>query len=375
MRILLVHPGSPFSTGDVYSGLLKGLRHAGHDVHEYRLDLRIEEAHDFQGYRQRRNRKADKAIPRAPIMREVVRIASMPLLEAVLTVLPHWVVVVSGMVLYPDTMVMMNRMGANTALVLTESPYDDDKQARMTPFFQVVTTHERGSVGLMRRWWRQSEGKLGSDQIHYLPHAYDPEIHHPGARLEPKLDDQVKAHDVVFVGSGFQERIEMLEGVDWKELDCDFGLYGHWPYVSKRSPLRPYLRDNIVPNTVTAALYAKAKIGLNLYRQSAGTSRNALRVAGAESLNPRALELAAIGVPHVSDWRPEVTEVFGETVPTFTKPAQLQELLRNALANYSAEWRDLHGKILQRSVKDWTFDKRAEQLGGILAAHPRSAAF
>jgi glycosyltransferase involved in cell wall biosynthesis len=369
MRILLVHSGAPFSTGDVYTGLKYGLETAGHDIVEYRLDLRIEEAYDLQKRRNHRNRRADKKIKITPMMPDVIKLASMPLLEAALTVMPHWIVVVSGMVLHPDTMILLKRMDAPMALVLTESPYDDDKQARRTPLFNLTTTNERASVDLFKRWHRESNGQIGTQDIVYLPHAYDPNVHHPNIEIDPKTDKQVEAHDVVFVGSGFSERVEMLEGVNWDRLGVNFGLYGHWPYLRRKSPLRPFLHNHIVPNAITAALYSKAKLGLNLYRQSAGTSRNALRISGAESLNPRALELAAIGCPYISDYRPEVGEVFGDWVPTFNSPEEMERLIAD-LMNDDARRAEI-GRQLCVLSQSWTYKERGEQLGSLLEQYTR----
>jgi hypothetical protein len=376
VRFLVCQPGSSFSTGDVFDGLTGALRRDGHDVQEYRLDYRITEACEFQIWRERKRRVIQPDTPhrsKQALMPEIIRQASMTLLEATLTVNPDWVLIFTGQFLHPDTMRLLYRMGAPTALLLTESPYDDGKQGRLTPYARVVFTNERASVGLLRRWYEQTKHNpfdmRGAQRVHYLPHAYDPSRHRP-VSAERADDATVPSHDVVFVGSGFTERQEMLSGVDWSDLGLDFGLYGHWPYLGSRSRLRRYLHRGTVPNEITAALYRRATLGLNLYRQSVGSSRNATRIAGAESLNPRALELAATGTPHLSDWRPEVEEVFGDLVPTFRTPAELAAQLQ-ALHRDAARLADLRAALPAR-VADWTFDARAQQLLGHLAdAAPR----
>jgi hypothetical protein len=375
MKVLCVQPGSTFSTADVFDGLTGALSRAGHDVQEYRLDYRIEEACEYQGWRERRRRKAQPETPHrkpAQLMPEVIRQASMTLLEAALTVNPHWILIFSGQFLHPDTMRLLYRMGAKTALVLTESPYDDGKQGMLTPYARVVFTNERASVGLLRRWYEQTShdpfNVRGAKTVHYLPHAYDPGRHWPGSQDGDVDSQQVPRHDIVFVGSGFIERQEMLAGVDWEGLGVDFGLYGHWRYLGSRNHLRRYLHDGLVPNETTAALYRNATLGLNLYRQSVGSSRNATRIAGAESLNPRALELAATGTPHISDWRPEVEEVFGDTVPTFKTSAELERLVADLLLPGPDCYRLARMQTaLPQAVAGWTLDARAAQLVACLA--------
>jgi hypothetical protein len=56
-----------------------------------------------------------------------------------------------------------------------------------------------------------------------------------------------------------------------------------------------------------------------------------LATGAAESLSPRAYELAACGAFHLSDERAEVSEVFGDLVPTFRTPAQAEYLIRQWL--------------------------------------------
>jgi hypothetical protein len=372
MRLLCVQPGASFSTSDVYDGMVGALKRAGHDVQEYRLDARVEESRQYITWRERAKKRIDPSYepPAGGIMPMVVRHASMTLLEAALTVNPHWIVIFSGQFLHPDALRLLYRMGARTCLILTESPYDDGKQAALTPYATVVTTNERGSVALLERTYQQTKhdpfNTRGAEKVHYLPHAYDPEKHHPS---NGDADIDVPKHDVVFVGSGFIERQETLAAVDWDGLKLDFGLYGVWPYMGSRSKLRRYWRAGTVDNAMTAALYRNAKIGLNLYRQSVGTSRNATRIVGAQSLNPRALELAATGTPHLSDWRPEVEEVFGRLVPTFKDPHDLQEMMRFLCSNSFADHRDEMRARLPKAVEGWTFDARARQLVGILAEH------
>jgi glycosyltransferase involved in cell wall biosynthesis len=144
----------------------------------------------------------------------------------------------------------------------------------------------------------------------------------------------------------------------------DLGLYGSWGLLGSRHRLRKHVRGGVVTNQAAAALYRRAKIGLNLYRTSMGFGKGAPRVQGAESLNPRALELAACGVFTVSDYRPEVAEVFGPLVPTFTDPAELGPLLQRWLA--ADEGRRRLAAQLPSCVAARTFDAMAAQVAADL---------
>jgi spore maturation protein CgeB len=139
----------------------------------------------------------------------------------------------------------------------------------------------------------------------------------------------VAAHDVVFVGSGFPDRVAWLSAIDWTGIDL--GLYGSWEGIRKGHRLKPFVRGAQIDNATAGAMYRRAKIGLNLYRTKVGWGRNTPTIAHAESLNPRAYELAACGAFHLSHNRWEVREVFGARVPTFSTPAEAEALIHRWL--------------------------------------------
>jgi hypothetical protein len=303
MRILCVHPGATFSTHDVFVGLTEALKEQGHQIYDYALDARIETSGRWLTYCWKRGGKtADR--PGPP---DILYHAGEQLVARALRVMPNWVIVVSGMFLHPDVLVLMQRARIRVACLFTESPYDDPQQERLLPWLQLAWTNER----LSAKTWG----------IGYLPHAYRLGVHAPQSP-----DESLPAHDVVFVGTGFQERIDLLETVDWTGIDL--GLYGTWEMLGSRNGLRQYLRGGCQDNATTAALYRRAKIGLNLYRTSRGWGRDTDKIAAAESMNPRAYELAATGCFSLSQHRAEVQEVFGSAVPTFNGSDELGSSVR-----------------------------------------------
>lgn len=308
MNILLVHPGASVSTHDVWVGLSAALSRRGHTVWDYALDSRIEMAGAWMTYVWRRvtKRQPNHGFTK-PGPADILYKAGEELVARALRVQPDVVLVVSAMFLHPDVILLLRRAGLRIAVLFTESPYDDERQSRLLPYVDVAWTNERSSARAMR--------------IGYLPHALNADIHHTRARMS----DAFPAHDVVFVGTGFKERIDTLAAVDWAGIDL--GLYGSWSLLGPRHRLRQYIRGGYVDNADVSGYYRAATIGLNLYRTSKGFGRHVPQITGAESLNPRAYELAALGCFTVSEARPEVTERFHELVPTFTDPTQLRGIL------------------------------------------------
>lgn len=345
-RLLLVHPGASYSTQDVYLGLSPALKALGATVIPYRLDERIAHNGAYLHWRWRRaGRPAEK-----PTAADVLYGASRDIVEMALRRAVDWVLVISGMYVHPDALILARRAGLRVALLFTESPYDDEQQAEVARHAELVWTNERISVPILAR--------TGA-RVRYLPHAYNP------LALAPELlpAEPILSHDVVFVGTGFAERIELLSAVDWDGIDL--GLYGAWDLLGSRHHLRKYIRGTITTPAVTAALYRNARLGLNLYRQSRGFGREAPRIEHAESLNPRAYELAASGLPYLSEDRAEVAEVFGDAVPTFRTPSELRALVASLLADEAARRR--LAEALPARAAPHTYAARAAQVLADLA--------
>lgn len=340
-----MHPGASYSTADVFSGLVGALRDAGVELMTYDLESRLEMAGRWMSLVWNRAGRPQPKYSGA----DVVYGASKDAVERALRWNADGVLVISGMFLHPDILVLLRRAGIRTAVVLTESPYDDDRQIKILPLVDVAWTNERSSVARLRH---------ANPNVHYLPHAYNPDQHRPGP-----VPDDVPTHDVVFVGSLFAERAELLGQVDWAGIDL--ALYGDWRGLPSRSRLRGYVRGSVVDNRYAALLYRNGKIGLNLYRESIGWGRGAPRISHAESLNPRALELAACGTFQLSHYRAEVAEVFGAAVPTFTTPDELGRLVRYYLQS-PAERHDKAARSLQ-ALGGHTFADRAATILADLA--------
>lgn len=357
MRWLVIDSGSQVSTSDVYDGIVAALDRAGHEVFTYALTGRYQFAYDYLQTLWEKRRAADPNIP-APLPEDVAYLACSGALERASWYQPDVILNISSMYFAPQAIIDLRRNGYFVATVLTESPYNDDLQGKIAALSNICWTNERTSLGPLR---------AANPNTCYLRHAYDPLRHRP----DLDVPDDVAAHDVVFVGTAFAERIALLEAVDWSRIDL--GLYGAWEWdihgddgeltamgLAQDSPLRPFVRGGPIPNAQAVALYRRAKIGLNLYRSSVDFAGEGGHVYQAESLNPRAYELAACGAFTISEYRAEVPEVFGTLVPTFTEARQLEILIRCYLADDAG--RAQLAAQLPAVVAEESFDHRAAQI-------------
>lgn len=345
MKALVLGAGAGWSTKDVENGVVDGLRAAGIAVGRYAYEHRLATSADYLRYVHRRAKRQDATAP-APSAADVQLHALVDVLPRALAHDVDWVVLISGMFV-PDGFLDVLRRVVPVALLLTESPYQLAEESRWAAYADLVWTHERTVVPTLQ----------AITPTHYLPHAWRAGLHDVPATAD------VPAHDVVFVGTGFPERVAFLEAIDWTGMDL--GLYGGWP-VAETSPLAPFVRGGITDNRTTTALYQRAAVGLNLYRQSADWT-GTTRITHAESLNPRAYELAACGAFHLSDARAEVGEVFGDAVPTFRTPDECAALLRRWLADPAG--RAAQGARLRAAVAGQSWIDR----GAVMAAQLRAA--
>lgn len=351
-RWLVVHPGASYATGDLHVGYVKALRALGVEIKEYQLDARLDDNDRFYKWLYK-----NKGLGKPP-WDLVVTKACADIVPQALYHDVDGVLVVSGMYLAPDFLVLLKRAGIPTALLLTESPYDDPHQARIlarrergVPVVDVAFTNERASLPYLRQF---------HPNVHYLGHAFDPHT------SRPNLIAPAPEHDVLFIGTMFEERAALLAGVDWEGIN--FGIYGYHDNLPSRHRLRKYIRGEIVPNRLAQGYYRRAKVNINSYRTSRGFGRGVEHIEHAESLNPRALELAACGAFQVSEHRAEVAEVFGDLVPTYAQgdSTALESTVRYFLEHEGE--RHARAKALPAAVSGHTYAARAADLMATIEA-------
>jgi spore maturation protein CgeB len=321
MRVLLVRPGPHFSVEDVASGWAKGLEQNGCEVADFNLQDRL----GFYAS----HPKVDNAL-------EGVILATKGIQAACYEFQPDVVLIVSGFYIPPSIYQLIRARGSKVVLLHTESPYEDDKQSVRALHADLNVVNDPTNLDQF------PDGSL------YLPHCYDPDLHHPS----PSTADAVS--DFCFVGTGYPSRVAFLEAVDWSGIDV--ALAGHWSHTPEGSPLRKFMAhdiDECCENSEAAVLYASTKASANLYRKEATHN------ADGWAMGPREVELAACGTFFLREARGESDEVLS-MLPTFTDPADFGSKLRWWLAHDDA--RSEAAAAARDAVADRTFDKSAARL-------------
>ena len=306
---------------DVASGWVKGLRANGVDVADFNLDDRL-------GFYAEH--------PKVKNGQDAARLAAKGIEAACYEFRPDVVVFVSGFFIPPETFLAIRGNSTKVVLVHTESPYEDDKQIQRAPFADLNIVNDPINLE------QYPSGSM------YLPHCYDPDVHHPQPATDPARSD------FAFVGTGYPSRREFFEQVDWSGIDVTFA--GNWAHLPDESLLRGFMAHDIeecCPNDQAAVLYASTKVSANLYRKEATAT------ADGWAMGPREVELAAMGTFFLREPRGEGDEVL-PTLPTFSDPADFEDQLRWWLAHDAA--RTEAARLARLAVMDRTFPKIAARM-------------
>ena len=333
MRILLVHPGIDFSVGDVHEGWAKALAELGCEVQTYNLA----DALEFYGCVEFEGGKHLS-------VKDQIEFAAAGIPAKCYEYQPDVVFVVSGFFVPDEIWRLWRARGQKTVLLVTESPYEDDKHLALVERVEpaIVLLNDPTNLDAYRD---------GKRRVYYFPHAFDPQCHHP-EKVKPDCD-------FVFVGTGYGSRIEFLEQCDFTDLTVK--LAGSWVGLDDDSPLIPHLvhdKKTCSPNAETVALYHSARVAANLYRgaREHHTEANRAELTRGWAMGPREVELAACGTFFLREPRGEGDLIF-PMLPTFTEPAEFCELLRHYVMNPRA--RNKAARAACAAVQDRTFTAHA----------------
>ncbi len=216
------------------------------------------------------------------------------------------------------------------ALWLVDEPYEVDSSTQYSPRFDHVFLNDTATLHLHKN-------------AHYLPTCYDPDIHHPNGAE--------RIYKAGFIGGHNAERERHLLTVA-KAGYLDYVIGGPW---RDKALKRICKADNVRPSE-TAAFYRQSRVIINAWRLNTGRKGNRMntREIEAHSMNPRIYESLACGAMVVSEWRPEIAEVFPD-LPTFDTGRELEMILRHLFADpdyYARKLQDCRERVVGHTYED-----------------------
>lgn len=354
MRILMIHPGPEFSVADVFNGWKKAFDKQGHEVKVYNTNDRL----SFYGQVSVPDYKSDLGIcdkceqppfKRAMEMDDAVIASMQGMTHDLFQFWPHMVFFVSAFFTPAWLLDLIRARRMKLVILHTESPYQDDEQLMRAQYATLNLLNDPVNL----------DEYASLAPAMYMPHAYDPDIHYPGAVNDKDIDFS-------FLGTMFESRREFFEELlghwrysgEYKDLNIAMGGAG-WdgPHMDN-SFLLDYLghpRDEAVGNEDVADIYRRSKLGINFYRRES----EGIHKGEGWAIGPREVELAACGVPWLRDSRPESDELF-PFLPTFKDASEAFDQMRWYLdaPGLAAGL----GMKAREAIKDRTFDNHALML-------------
>lgn len=336
MKILLAHPGTAFSTIDVSLGYEAALKHDHRvDVFDYNQRLLFYDT-------------ALDAWEKLTVYKkgggDVQAMAGEALVIQAIDMVPDAVIVVSGLAYHPRAFDMLYRLDVPLFLMLTECPYIDQEQINLVKASHAVGVFANDLMSIKSIW--EATGVTTC----YLPHSYD-----PGKHYYRDVEEEYQS-DVFFFGTMWPERQEMFRPLidhpnGWR-VDVDGTRFGNGKMESKA-------------NEELALRYCGTKIAINHHRTVIRVKDDDLQhipaYGAAYSIGPRAYEIAACGAFQLcDDTRPELRDVFGDSVATYTDKADLMDKIGYYLA-HDQERREM-ASAAHEKVKSCSFRRRADEI-------------
>ena len=212
----------------------------------------------------------------------------------------------------------LRELGVKIINYSTDDPWNPSQRAdwflSALPAYDAVFTARRANMDDFRRH--------GIGAVHYLPFAYDPEIHRPWPRNVPAG----APCDILFVGGCDAERLSLIGALIDDGLDV--ALFGG--YWDRHPKTRPNWRGIASQDAIRAAS-AAAKICLCLVRR-----------ANRDGHTMRSFEAAAIGGCILAEDTADHRELFGPNdyaVRYFTSAPEMVQETKRLIANPDARFR------------------------------------
>lgn len=352
MRILLVAPGPTHSTYDIYKYYLDAME-GNEDVVVAPFNY-----HNVAAWQKLAVMYYKPELPEEEATIIGASRAARELLSDVIIFQPDVVFVVSGTML-PDfiwkhLVNLRNKLTTKfaIALYLTESPYLDEMQEHFRQYADVTFVNDLYTVNK----WNPDR----SLHIHYLPHSFNPKVHHRMYGEEELAD---KKSDVFFLGTPFYERGELLAAVDWNNID--FLLGGNWAEFCRPEDYLKLAKFNfhttMMPNVEVAKYYAATKVALNIHRTRPdvdGRGEVLDNHKDAYSIGPRIYEAAAGGAFILSDYRKELVDIFGDSVALFDSGKDLNREIKFWISDKADSLREEKALAAKECISECTFGHR-----------------
>ena len=228
---------------------------------------------------------------------------------------PEVLLQTGGHRIFPQTIKAIKDLGVKTVLWTIDFPTDFEPVIASAPVYDFVFTGGSEAYEILKPY--------NIKNLYWLPFACDTDFHKP---TQVTQGDKAKyACDIVFIGSFYQNRLELLEQIS----DFDLGVWGPgWEKVPGKSPLKKRIRraGGVKPQE-WVKIYSSSKVCLVIHYQDG-------KILSYQA-SPKVYEILACRRFLLVDNQKDVLSLFadGKHLAIFKDIKELREKIRYYLDN------------------------------------------
>ncbi|WP_336788063.1 CgeB family protein [Paenibacillus sp. MMO-177] len=281
------------------------------------------------------------------------------LVQQAAAIQPDMMLVLNGLYTFPpdhlEQIAAIRALGIKTVIWFVDDPYMTAQTVRIAPHYDVVLTHELGTVPLYRQH--------GCLQVHHIPLAVNDAV------FRPFRADKAYEYEVCFIGVAFWNRVELIDSIagqlSGRKL---FIAGGQW----ERLKHYPLLKSNIhlegIAPEAAAHYYNGSKIVINMHRTDVQGKDNQIEVqVPGLSVNPRTYDVAACATLQLTDIRADLSSQYrpGYEIETYGNAQELVQKIDYYLTHEEERLR-IAMRGLYRTLRDHTMTTRMATLLNLL---------
>lgn len=281
------------------------------------------------------------------------------LVQQAAAVQPDLMLVLNGLYTFPpdhlEQIDAIRALGIKTAIWFVDDPYMTAHTVQIAPHYDIVLTHERGTIELYRQ--------QGCLQVFHMPLAVNDAVFRP-FRAEKSYE-----YEVCFIGVAFWNRVELIDSIavqlSRRKL---FIAGGQWDRLQHYPLLKPHIHlDGITPEAA-AHYYNGSKLVINMHRTDVPGKDNQIdaQMTGL-SVNPRTYDVSACATLQLTDVRDDLFAQYrpGHEIETYNGARELIEKIDYYLTHEEERLR-IAMRGLYRTLRDHTMTTRITSLLNLL---------
>jgi len=252
--------------------------------------------------------------------------------------------------IFPGTVKKIRRKGIKTVLWTIDPPREFKPIIESFPFYDFVFTGGSEALEILKDY--------GTDNLYFLPFGCDPDYAYP---VEVNKEEKnLYGSDVVFVGSYYPNRLEILEKIS----DFNLGVWGPgWDKISLNSPLKKCIREvRGIDYKEWRRIYSSSKIALTIHYQDGKTL--------CYQASPRVYEVLACKSFLLSDNQRDVVRLFepGMYLDVFSDVDELRNKI-NYYLNNEEERKTIAERGYEEVINKHTYLHRVREILEVVRDH------